>query len=84
METDLLKNYTAFEALSESQKVDEDQLLEVLKDIQKEAQKRNRCLWVYKPLDKSTIDELENRYFKVIAQPGIATQRDGVYYQIKW
>lgn len=77
-------NYDAKTASADAKRVDESELIEVLTDIQKEALEGNTSLWVYKPLKHTTKVALENKGFWIEAQPGIATQRDGLFYQIKW
>jgi hypothetical protein len=83
MNIDLL-NYDAKTASADANRVDESELIEVLTNIQKEALQGKTELWVYKPLKHNTKMMLEAKGFWVETQPGIATQRDGIYYQIKW
>jgi len=77
-------NYDAKTASADAKRVDEPELIEVLTNIQKEALEGNTSLWVYKPLKHTTKIVLESKGFWIEPQPGIVTQRDGLFYQIKW
>jgi hypothetical protein len=83
MNMDIL-NYDAKTASADAKREDESELIEILTDIQKEALEGKTNLWVYKPLKQTTKVALENKGFWVEPQHSMTTQRDGIYYQIKW
>lgn len=64
--------------------VSTDELDNILKGIKREAEIGKSEFHIYNNLRESTVKELRRLGFKVVDQPGIAIQRDGLYYSIYW
>lgn len=71
--------------LADSKQVDE--MKEIMINIKEESEKGNYVLHIYKDLRPKTLDNLATLGFVIITHPGIpgiAKQKDGLYYSIKW
>ena len=60
------------------------ELIDILDKIKSAAEEGGNDLHVDIPLKSKTISDLVIRGFKVSSLPSIATQKDGLYYVIKW
>lgn len=61
-----------------------DELHTVLADIKSEAEKGKTVLHIYISLNDITREELIKKGFRVISQPSICIQMDGLYYSVYW
>lgn len=61
-----------------------DELHNILVDIKNKAEQGETVLHIYKYIKTETIDDLRDKGFKVIHQPSMTIQTDGLYYSIYW
>ena len=61
-----------------------DELHNVLVEIKLAAEVGKSFLHIYEHQQPKTIQSLRDRGFRVIDHPGIAIQRDSLYYTINW
>lgn len=79
-----IKDFNADKAREILETIQTDELEKILLDIKSKAEEGESVLHIYTSLKSKTKEELVNRGFKVIDQPSIAMQRDGLYYSICW
>lgn len=79
-----MKEIDAYQAKQIAEGVHETELNNILNDIVKEAERGNTVLNIHKPLQNLTINQLEQKGFEIIEHSGIAIQKEGLFYTIKW
>ncbi|MEM7485049.1 MAG: hypothetical protein AAF348_07555 [Bacteroidota bacterium] len=79
-----MERLTASQAREYSSGIFEQELKATYKLIKEEAKKQKTTAFVYKQLEKSTIEILEEDGFHVHDASDICVQRDSLYHTIKW
>lgn len=80
-------NMEGFNAEQARQLVDSyysDELHNILVDIKLAAEVGKTFLHIYESKYSKTIQSLEDKGFRVVKHPGIAIQKDSLYYTINW
>ena len=78
---------TGFNAEQAKQIVDslhKEELHNILVDIKNKAQEGETVLHIYKNIKGKTKQVLTEKGFKVVDQPSISIQKDGLYYSVYW
>lgn len=80
-----LKNFTAKTARDIIENTLEKKILnDILRKIKTTTYKGERKLHVYNSLPENVLNELRQRGFVITHHPGIAVQKDDLYYTINW
>lgn len=61
-----------------------DELHSILLDIKIKAEQGETVLNIYKSLKSKTKQVLTEKGFRVVDQPSISIQKDGLYYSVYW
>jgi cupin superfamily acireductone dioxygenase involved in methionine salvage len=79
-----MENFNAEQAKQIVNSLHTDELHNILVDIKSKAEQGETVLHIYKSIKAKTKQVLTEKGFKVIDQPSIAIQKDGLYYSIYW
>ena len=79
-----MKDFNAQQAKQTVDSLYIDELHNILVNIKSKSEQGETVLHIYKSIKGKTLDALRDKGFKVIDQPSIAIQKDGLYYSIYW
>ena len=79
-----MKDFNAEQAKQIVDSLHIDELHNILVDIKSKAEQGETVLHIYKSIKEKTKQVLIEKGFKVVDQPSIAIQKDGLYYSIYW
>jgi hypothetical protein len=79
-----MENFNAEQAKQIVDSLHIDELHNILVDIKNKAEQGETVLHIYKSIKAKTKQVLTKKGFRVVDQPSIAIQKDGLYYSIYW
>lgn len=79
-----MENFNAEQAKQIVDSLHTDELHNILVDIKNKAEQGETVLHIYKSIKAKTKQVLSEKGFRVVDQPSIAIQKDGLYYSIYW
>lgn len=79
-----MENFNAEQAKQIVDSLHTDELHSILVDIKNKAEQGETVLHIYKSIKAKTKQVLIEKGFRVVDQPSIAIQKEGLYYSIYW
>ena len=79
-----MENFNAEQAKQIVDSLHKEELHNILVDIKNKAQEGETVLHIYKKIKGKTKQVLTEKGFKVVDQPSISIQKDGLYYSVYW
>ena len=79
-----MENFNAEQAKQIVDSLHKEELHNILVDIKNKAQEGETVLHIYKNIKGKTKQVLTEKGFKVVDQPSISIQKDGLYYSVYW